>query len=336
MILTLQEILLSRWGSLGIKCPPPAQLSFMRVGFLFSAEGEGVATFLCFCRSKRKPVCAIKVAKAPRFSKHVEQEYNNLLRARELLDDASWASVPAPLELLEVDGCKALVESFLDGTTFLRRIRPRGGWLHQRRVARELKLVVDWVSFIRCSSGGDRLMSGEYTGDLAEKYERHSEPSSEEKQFLASIIDGADRLQMPLAPVHGDFVACNLLRMGDRIGAFDWCFFGEHAPPLTDFVMFTLSRPATGQESWFPERVIAPERERCSGNWYEVQLRRSLEKICRNWRVELSVVPVLWGVSLLYMATFDWSLVGQRPYMTELFRSQVRMFAPFFLGSKWD
>ena len=299
---------------------PSSPLSSMRVGSLTSIPDEGVATFLTFPGLRATPVIVLKVAKEKRFNGAISQEYRNLVRASQLVAESGFASVPKPLGLLAVDECKILVESFLEGKPFAGDIRENGGWLHRRRTSTELDLVARWISVFGSPSPSGAALSWAYVDDLVKRFTQRFVATAYEETYLKRLVEAVGDASLSLAPTHGDFAACNLLRGDGKIGVLDWTFFKEAAPPLTDLAVFVQSRPAPGTAPWFPNPDERAREENSPGTWYRALLDRSVRKISTAWQMAPCLLPVLWGVSLLYLATMDWSAAGQRDHISEAFR----------------
>ena len=294
----------------------PARLSFLRIGAASSVCGEGAATFLCFANGGRRPSLVVKLAKEPRFSPGIRQEYANLDKARELLSHARFVNLPVALGLFEVDGCAVLLESFLEGRSFLIDVAPNGGYFHRRRIAREMELAVQWVSELgQRSPSRTEPVSADYIAELSAAF-RSLYPTTETEDHLLGRLEAAvAAARLPMLPSHGDFYGGNLLYDHGRVGIYDWTFFRDRDVPLADLVSFVVFQNVLGmEETWSPEICVAAT-SRNSSFWYEMLLKECILRACDGLAIERALLCTAWGLALLAGAVRDRSVFGHRPHI---------------------
>lgn len=293
----------------------------MRIGSCASVDNEGAATFLCFAGSKFAPEFVVKIAKASAFSEGIRSEFANVKRAGQIYAAADYVCIPTAVDLFDIDNCAVLVESFLNGRHFEPSIRTTVSRRYQSRVASEVELVVKWsLQFLGPYTPGPETVSHACVKSLTEEFSKQFTPSSQEARLLSHLQEVIPSLELPLAPTHGDFAACNLLKVGRQLGVLDWSFFSEKTVPLVDFVMFAVSRRLSDNNQWCPGCSVALNRNPQSAHWYELLLRDSIETLADHLGLDHKLIPELWALALLAMIAADWSSLGERPKTIEAIR----------------
>lgn len=322
MLPEIKQRIISTWPQIQQEGPPSSQIHFVRLGSLASVQNEGAATFLCFVGLESRPRFVLKVAKEPIFSNGIRQEYANLAKASKMLGSHGFARIPTALDLFELDGRAMLVESYLKGRHFLSEVQSRGCCLHRRRVAKEMALVVRWVSeFGHVIPEQTHTLSAEYLSEIGGAFRSRFKVRKSEEQLLDLLTEEVKNSLLPLFPAHGDFFAGNLLSTGGTLAVYDWTFFQERAVPLFDFVHFAISRPSIGaNRGWCAEMALVMESPSAASCWYTRMLGRCAARIRRNLGLDGCSLRVLWGLALLAGTAKDWSLLGARVVAANCFR----------------
>lgn len=166
------------------------------------------------------------------------------------------STTPEPLLLSTAGEGKFVAESAVGGRSGERAVRGLGGRGKARRL---LEMAVDWlVAFEEAfsSEGG----AGDGPG-----------PGGEDGGGLAGVE--FDRGEWHRGPMHGDFVASNILMGGDGIRVIDWDEFRADGSPVVDLLYCLVDVAAK----------FSPEPFRYTfyrQNWYSDLARESVDRYC--------------------------------------------------------
>jgi aminoglycoside phosphotransferase (APT) family kinase protein len=186
----------------------------------------------------------VKVATTDAAGLAVERERRTLDAVRALLPDSLLATLPCPLELLELDGRPAMVATAVSGRPMTVSYLQRGHTADRGCVASDLETASAWLGAVHdatATSPGPIRLAGELSSPLFRRYP--DEPARGQVSAALAEIDA--RLSTACTPrtvVHGDFWFGNVLLEDGRLpGVVDWESADTSGEPVRDLARFAIS-----------------------------------------------------------------------------------------------
>lgn len=195
-------------------------------------------TFLVFIGLYRNPSLVVTHSLRKGFNKIFEKEYINIQRIRHLLPDNMKQSIPIPISLDYSEKRAVCIKSFIKG-------RKLGNKLSKREILSITDHVAEWLlEFHKIFAEKKVLFEKKRLNDLL--YSPLKQFSTKNKfdipiNFYAWIEKKVEKFEnhsVQMSPQHGDFWYGNTVLSNNRLGIYDWEFFGEVNLPLFDLFHF--------------------------------------------------------------------------------------------------
>jgi hypothetical protein len=198
---------------------------------------------LPFTRTGDHPAVAIKVANAPRYNAHTENEHTVLAEVREQVDESLRQTIPQPLGCFYWNGLAVGIDEGVQGRLlFAPRLNDR---LACGRSIDELRRVTGWLVQLHRQTGAERVRWAELEQhqQLAARFEAFAAAFGEgvgDSALFGSLLRLSDELadaRIALVWSQGDFHGGNIYRQGERLRVIDWAAAGRTLP-LLDLLKF--------------------------------------------------------------------------------------------------
>jgi aminoglycoside phosphotransferase (APT) family kinase protein len=209
-----------------------------------------------------------KIGTTPQADVAVTREHDRLVALRPRLRTEIRATVPEPLDLLEVAGRRALVTTALTGTPLSSTYQRRRHTARPAAVAADFRAVDTWLRRFQDRPAGPAhpppVISGRaFVVRFA---------SSPLLDVLVPVVADATRHLGGTAcgarPVHGDLWAGNVLLGGPGVtGVVDWEAAELDGHPLRDVVRFALTYALYLDRRTAPGRSVSGHPDLRAGRW---------------------------------------------------------------------
>ncbi len=216
------------------------------------------------------PELVVKIPITPAAALAVERERRMLAAVRPGLPGHMRATVPRPVQAVELDGRVALVTCALAGSPMNVSYLSRGHTRDRGRVAADLETAGAWLAGLQDATAGEHapvdLVHG--LGDrLRSRFGDHPR-LGETLDRLGDVNARVERATTPSTVVHGDFWFGNVLvdRTGVS-GVVDWEFAEPAGEPLRDLARFALSYALYLDRRTRPGRRVAGHPGLRAGRW---------------------------------------------------------------------
>lgn len=200
-----------------------------------------------------------KVATTARAAAAVERERQILVSLRALLPARLRRTVPAVVDLVDLDGRPSLVMTALPGTALSIRYLERGHTASRASVEADFRLAGAWLADLQAATAGPAepvRLAGGLLAPLRRRYPE--EPADGAVLGLLTEIDARlARTTAARTVVHGDFWPGNLLvSAGALTGVVDWEAAATRGDPVRDLARFALSYALYLDRRTRPGRVV--------------------------------------------------------------------------------
>jgi SAM-dependent methyltransferase len=233
------------WARFGLDGPRPERLAPLVVGH--RRPTTGMVTVLLFRAGDRFPSV---VAKLPRYGptgEPLRREAANLERVRGAIAVGAPAgavreAIPRPLGLHDVDGTEVLLQTGMPGVHLV--AATTSGRPHPARLARRLKLVLDWCLGLQAASARQVIVDDALLASKLEPLAAKGLAAVDSDPRVAALLDhamdaaaGLRGTALPLVVCHGDYWAGNVMVAGGRVrGVIDWERAALDELPIWDLV----------------------------------------------------------------------------------------------------
>ena len=201
-------------------------------------------SLLAFADDGSEPSLIVKVSRLGAYDEATRREHEVIARLRADLDDATGASLPEAIALLESDVRPTSVQGFLPGSPAQARMKlgPRNGTTSWR----DFELTAAWLTSLARQTERSRVHPGSpgWAAHVEHVLSRFGDAFGrppEVDRLFRDLHDhttavGAD---IPIVQCHGDVGPWNVLVDGDQIGVIDWEVAGD-GPALTDLLYASI------------------------------------------------------------------------------------------------
>ncbi len=249
--------------------------------------GERVKFFV-FCGAEARPRLVCHAARDRSGEERIRLEWDVRRQIQARLTAELQCTVPAPLELAEIDGAPLLIERGLSGTAMLGQLGARRLW---KRPSRSLRYALDaaaqWLAAFQTATQTERRLwtaADEEDGALRafERVGRGLDAAA--RRGLADELRRRLRplrgLELRWAAQHGDFWPGNILVDGNGLGVVDWEVASPSGLCFVDPLLFAFYCV-----SW--RALFEAERARAGGSALPSWLRTAVHRF-----VERAAAPV--------------------------------------------
>ncbi|HZT14943.1 MAG TPA: phosphotransferase [Gaiellaceae bacterium] len=209
-----------------------------------SKDANAKVTLILVSPESGRPELVVKAPTTATAARAVERETRMLRAIRPGLPERLRATVPCPLQAVELDGERALVTTALAGSPMPTSYLRRGHTRDRSRVAGDLERAGAWLAELQDATAGEHAPVDVVHGVGDRLRERFADDArlGEVLDRLAEAGARLERATTPSTVVHGDFWFGNVLVTDGAVsGVVDWEFGEPVGEPLRDVVRFALS-----------------------------------------------------------------------------------------------
>jgi aminoglycoside phosphotransferase (APT) family kinase protein len=223
----------------------------------------------------------------------VERERHTLDAVRQLLPEPLRATLPQPVQMVDVDGRMAMVATAIPGTPMTVSYLARRHTANARQVAADLGAAGGWLADLQQATAAAAAPIALAAGLRAPLRRRYPDEPGQGELFdrLAELDARLSTEGTPRTVVHGDFWFGNVLLSERRLsGVVDWEAATTSGEPVSDLARFALSyalyldrrtrrgRPVAGHPGLRADRWgAAGEVARDGRGWFPELFRGFLE-----------------------------------------------------------
>ncbi len=221
--------------------------------FIVNNTSETHITFIVFINLYQHPFLVVTHSFKKDFNKIIEREYRNLKFIRSLLPEDMRKYIPKPIFIDYIENRAILIKGFVSGKNLEVQ-------MNKKKLVLMLSKIAEWnLEFNKVFGKYEILFEKKKVEELLfipmKQFSEKNQFDIPENFYvwIEEEIKKYKHYVLLMSPQHGDFWHGNIVESCNRLGVYDWEFFGEVNIPLFDFFHF-LTMLLTSPENFAKNR----------------------------------------------------------------------------------
>ena len=336
MISYLERFILDDWARYCPDLEKPHKLSYI----LLRGREIRHKVVLFFTDQGRFPILVAKILRKSENLHHLEEEFDNLTKIRDVLSTNLKKTIPEVLSLRKINEDFVLIETALKGKTMHRTMVDGDRFLYKRRIRQNSSTALDWLTCFHrdtmdLESSFSKGNDVDSLSSIVNSFKSAYRTAKNENSFCQRLLEKIDHLKdarVPKVWQHGDFWPLNILvDQKNNVGVVDWEFSRPNDFPFWDlFQFFTsisiYSRKADWGRNWgkgFRYTFLCR-------NWFSELVSREIYRYCLEFNIDRSLVHLFYPLFLMNMSIREFGATRKH----ELFDTKWRELLDIYIENE--